>query len=283
MKLLRDKSLSTQLLILLEVARGHYSRLLPIAEKIGITKQAVSDYLKKMKEEGLVQIISGEYKATMEGTQFLHSQLLELKKFLETGIQKLDIIESGVAIAGNNIRKGEKIGLFMENGDLVAYSGRNSPSTGIAMNDAKKEEDVSIKNMDGIVEHKMGKIYLIELPSSDEGGTRAFIIEGLKKAIEKIKPDKIGAADVIAKAALKKIGKKCDFEFASSSATVDAAQRGLDVTFLGCGEEMKKILSEIEEFNSSSVEQLYYEIISFRPKNHKNIKKESRFRKDDTA
>ena len=272
MKLLRDKSLSTQLLILLEVATGHHSRLSPIAEKIGITKQAVSEYIKKMREEGLIHTINGEYRATMQGIQFLHSQLLELKNFLDESMQKLDIIESGVAIAGNSIKKGQKVGLFMEKGNLVAYSRRDSPSTGIAMNDASRGEDVSIKNMEGIVEHKIGKIYLIELPSPDDAGTRVLDLKELERVVKKLEPAKIGVGGAIAKAALKKIGVKSDFEFASDSASIDAAQRGLDVAFLGCGGEIKKILSGIEEFNSSSTERIYYDIISFCPKNIKNKK-----------
>jgi len=269
MKLLRDKSLSTQLLILLEVATGHHSRLTTIAEKIGVTKQAVSEYIKKMKEEGLIHTINGEYRATMQGIQFLHSWLIELKKFLDTSMQKLDIIESGAAIAGNNIKKGQKVGLFMENGNLVAYSRRDSPSTGIAMTDAFRGEDVSITDMEGIVEHEIGRIYLIELPSPDDGGTRALKIEKLKNTMNKIKPDKIGFHGAVARAALGKVGMTGDFEFAPSDAAIDAAQRGLDVAFLGCGEGVKKMISEIEEFNNSSGERIYYEVISLRPKNIK--------------
>jgi len=269
MKLLRDKSLSTQLLILLEVATSHHSRLTTIAEKIGVTKQAVSEYIRKMREEGLIHTINGEYRATMQGIQFLHSRLIELKKFLDTSMKKLEIIEKSSAIAGNDIRKGQKLGLFMEKGNLVAYSNRPSPSTGTAMNDAARGEDVAIKDMEGIVKHEIGKIYLIELPSPDDGGTRALKMEKLEAAINKIKPDKIGFYGAVARAALKKIGMKGDFEFAPSDAAIDAAQRGLDVAFLGCGEGVKKTLSEIEEFNSSSGERIYYEIISLRPKNIK--------------
>ena len=269
MRLLRDKSISTQLLILLEVATSHHSRLYPIAEKLGVTKQAVSEYIKKMREEGLIHTFNGEYRATMKGVQFLHSQLLELKNFLDANMQKLDIIKSGAAIAGNDIKKGQKLGLFMEDGNLVAYSGRNSPSTAVAMSDARRGEDVSLKNMEGIVEHNIGKIYLIELPSPDEGGTRALESESLMKAIGRIKPDRIGFDGVVAKAALKKIGMTGDFEFAADSAAIDAALRGLDVALLGCGEGVKKFLSEIEEYNGSSAERIYYEIVSFRPKNIK--------------
>ncbi len=263
MELLREKSLSTKMLILLEISIGHYSQLSPIAEKIGITKQAVSDYLKKMRKEGLVLIMNGEYRASVKGVELLHSQLLELKEFLDKKIQRLNIIENCAAIAGNEIQKGEKIGLFMENGELIAYQGKKSSSIGIAMRDAKKGEDVPIKNMEGIVEHKMGKIHLIELPSPAEGGTRACDIEKICKWIEMQKIDRIGASDVVAKALLKKLRKPYDFEFACAHAVIEAAQKGLNVLLLGWGEGIKKAISDIEEFNASSPERIQYKLISF--------------------
>ncbi|KAA0002447.1 MAG: winged helix-turn-helix transcriptional regulator [Thermoplasmata archaeon] len=262
MELLREKSLSTKVLILLEIATGHYSQLSPIAEKIGITKQGVSDYLKKMREEGLIHIMNGEYRASVKGIEFLHSQLMELKEFLDKKIQKLNIIENCAAIAGNEIRKGEKVGLFMKNGELVAYQGKKSSSMGVAMRNARKGEDVPIKNMEGIVEHEMGKIYLIELPSPSEGGTKACDIKKIKEIVETLKIDRIGACDVVAKVLLRKLKKPYDFEFACAYTTIEAAQKGLNVLLLGWSEGIKKAISAIEDFNLSSPRKIRYELFA---------------------
>ena len=67
MKLLRDKSFSTQILILYELYIHNHSNFLPIAEKIGVTQQAISEYIKKMKKEDLVHKVNGNYKPTMKG------------------------------------------------------------------------------------------------------------------------------------------------------------------------------------------------------------------------
>ncbi|RLF45314.1 MAG: hypothetical protein DRN29_06955 [Thermoplasmata archaeon] len=262
MELLREKSLSTKILILLEIATGHYSQLSPIAEKIGITKQAVSDYLKKMKEEGLVYNINGEYKASVKGIEFLHSQLIELKKFLDKKIQKLNIIENCIAIAGNKIKKGAKVGLFMENGELVAYQGKKSSSMGIAMRDADKGDDIPIKDMEGIVEHEIGKIYLIELPSPSEGGTRACDAGKIQRMMSMYQIDRIGACDIVAKVLLKKLKKPYHFEFAYAQASIEAAQKGLNVLLLGWGEGIGKAISAIEDFNASSSQKIQYEIFA---------------------
>ena len=117
--------------------------------------------------------------------------------------------------------------------------------------------------MDGIIEHKMGKIHLIELPSPAEGGTRACNIEKIRELIERQRIDRIGVSDVVAKALLKKMGKPYDFEFACAHAIIEAAQRGLNVLLLGWGEGIKKAVSDIEEFNASFPERIQYKLISF--------------------
>lgn len=266
MDLLREKSLSTQVLILLEVVTGRHSRLAPIAGKIGITKQAVSDYLKKMREEGLVKVVNGEYRATIQGTQFLHAQLLELKRFLESSLQKLDIIERGVAIAGNTIHEGDTVGLFMEQGVLTAYRGKTSSSTGMAMHDAAPGEDIAIRHLRGMVTLEMGTVYVLELPSSEEGGSRALNVEDVTSTLEKLSPDLVGAAGAVARAVLHKMGRNSDLELGIGPATVEATQRGLTVALLGSSDEIAPVLSAIEEFNRSSPKRISSQVIHFPPK-----------------
>ncbi|HDS59917.1 MAG TPA: winged helix-turn-helix transcriptional regulator [Thermoplasmatales archaeon] len=266
MDLLREKSLSTQVLILLEIVTGHHSRLAPIAAKIGITKQAVSDYLKKMREDGLVRMADGEYRATMQGTQFLHAQLLELKRFLESSLQKLDIIERGIAMAGNPIREGDTVGLFMEQGMLTAYSGKTSSSTGVAVHDASPGEEIAIRHLNGMVALEMGTVYMLELPGPGEGGSRALDVEGVASTLEELSPHLVGAAGAVARAVLHKIGQKPDLEFGIAPATVEAAQRGLSVALLGSSDEISPVLSAIEEFNRSSPRRLPCQVIRFSPK-----------------
>jgi putative transcriptional regulator len=261
MKLLREKSLATKFLILIEITSGHRSRLSPIAEKLGITTQAVSDYLRKMKKDGLIQQINGEYKATKKGIQFLHSNFLELKKFTNSKMKDLNIIDACAAIAREDIEKGDKLALFMEKGNLVAYPNRESSSTGVAMREAIKGEDVPVIDLEGIIEHRIGNLCLIELPSIREGGSRSADIDEIGKILKKLNPDKIGIGDVVAKSVAKKIGRKCDFEFAPIDASIEAVQRGLNVLFLGSSDKIGEAISAIRDFNSSSIDKIEYELI----------------------
>ena len=177
MKILRDLRLSTKLLILLEITRKPRIKLKTIADKIGISIQGVSEYLKIMSEEELVQNIGGEYKATNKGVQFLHKHFSELKNFVDKSIEKLNLIEVCCAIAKTKINKGDKVGLFMENGILTAYAGKKSKSVGTAISDACIDEDIPIKNLEGIVELTQGKLCIIEIPSIRDGGSRNINIE----------------------------------------------------------------------------------------------------------
>mgnify|MGYP003681896344 CR=1 FL=1 len=262
MRVLRDKSLSTRLLILSEITSGRYSHLSPIAQKLGITIQAVSDYLKKLREDGFVQHINGEYKATMDGVEFLHHEFLELKKFIDLKMDELSIIENCVAIAKTEIKKGEKAGLYMEDGILVAYAGKKSSSMGIAMRDALKGEDVPLKNLEGVMEHEIGKIYFIEVPSSLEGGSRTAKKQGIQKLLEEIRPNRIGVMGVVAKSIMEKIGKKYDFEFALAESAIEMAQCGLTVALIGSSEKIREGILKIENFNSSSLDKIRYNVIN---------------------
>ena len=261
MRLLREKGLATKFLILVEIASGHHSRLSPIARKLDITNQAVSEYLKKMKKEGFIQQIEGEYRATKKGIQFLHSNFLELKRFADSKMEGLDIIDVCAAIAKTDIKKGERVALFMEDGSLIARGNEKSSSTGIAMRDAVKGEDVPLKDLDGIIEHSMGKLYLVELPSAREGGSRAVSLDKIEEILMKTNPDKIGIGDIVAKSIMKKLGRKYDFEFAPIESSIEAVQRGLSVIFLGSGDKIGIAISIIQDFNSSSMDKIGYEMI----------------------
>ncbi len=128
MRLLRDLRETTKLLILLEIVNNRPRALNSIAARLEITVQGASDYVRTMAQEDLVKKIGGEYRATKKGVELLENRMFELKEFVDSSIKQLEIIDICGAIAGNNIRKDEEVGLFMEEGVLVAYSGKDSPS-----------------------------------------------------------------------------------------------------------------------------------------------------------
>jgi len=262
MKMLRDLKESTTLLILFELTTGRHTKLKTIAEKLGITIQGISEYLKSMIKNGLVTHIRGEYKATNKGVELLHENFTEMKEFIDDSMKKLDIVNVCVAIAGNVIRKGDKVGLFMENGILTAYSDRKAGSTGTAISDAKRGEDVGIEDLDGIVSLKPGKLWIVQLPNIEDGGSRGVSLNKTKELYFKNNPDRLAALDTIALSLIMKLKLKYHIEYAAPDASIEALQKGLNVMVFGSEEEVHRFISKVNEFNTSLVEKINYRLIS---------------------
>ena len=256
-----EEILSKKYIILLEIATGNYSTLNQIAVKLGVTKQAISDYIKKMKKDGLVSVVNGYYKATNKGIEKIFSIVDDIERYINEKKNKLKIIESFSAIAGNDIKKGCKVAIFMKNGFLYAHPNKRSSCYAVSMENAMKGEDVALKDVEGIIDMGMGKIYLLMLPMPYEGGSKVANVKKIENEIKKLKFDKTAAIDIIGKIIFKKIGIKPSFEFSAINASIDAAQRGLNVLLAGGENEIRHAVSVIEDYNSSSMEKIKYRVI----------------------
>ncbi len=260
MKLLRDLKETTKLLILLEIVNSRPRALNSIATKLDITVQGISDYVRAMTEEDLVKKIGGEYRATKKGVEMLENGMFKLKEFVDSSIRQLEIIDTCGAIAGNEIKENEEVGLFMEEGVLVAYSGKDSPSKGYAMFDAKKGRDLAVRDPSGLVTLKPGRITVLQLPSLQEGGTHALSRNAAEKAIKEIRFGKVAVMDVVSKALANSLDLAVDFEFAALKASFEAAVKGMDVLVVSARESVPIVVSELEAENSRLEDPIQYEV-----------------------
>jgi putative transcriptional regulator len=226
-----------------------------------ITVQGASEYLRRMKKEGTIQSIGGELRATKKGIEFLHSNFSELKDFVDTKISELNIIDVCAALAKTPIKKGDSVGLFMENGVLTAYSNRESKSNGTAISNADIDEDVAIKDLDGMVSLSPGILQIVKLPSIREGGSGSISKEKIKSLYDSLEPDRVGIMDVVSLAVVKKAGIESDFEFATLNAAVEAVEKGLSVMVFASGDQVNNIVSSIEEINTAVEDKIAYQII----------------------
>ncbi len=261
-----NEILPRKYMILLEVAGGDYHTLDQIAERIGITKQGVHEYMKRMREEGLIENVRGKYRATVKGVETLFSYLENLEKYLEEKKRRLNMMEYSIAIADDEIRKGDKVHLFMKEGYLhAAKTVRDvkGKATAEAAHDAGKDEDVAVKKIKGIIELSLGRIYLIMLPSAIKGGSRKVNIEKIREFVEEVKADRIGVTDVIGKTVMKKAGIEMDFEFCAIDTAIEMAQKGLNVILAGEEKEIRYAVSKIEGHNAESIEEITYSLHDF--------------------
>src|SRR2546428_9407517 len=133
-------------------------------------------------------------------------------------------IETTAAIAGNTIRRGNKVGLFMEDGVLVAFTGRSSPSSGVAVHDATKGELLAVRSLEGIVALRPGRI-IIGRVSPPAAGRRAVPGAAAKRVLRDADEFIVAALDVGVLAAANELGLKPPTEFAAVPPSVLAAER----------------------------------------------------------
>lgn len=264
MKLLRDLRESTRLLFLYEVLANRHTRLRTVAERLGMTVQGASDYLKGLEEDGLLTTVDGEYRATKKGVEFLLSRVRELRAFVEQAGRTMAFVETTAALAGSGVHRGDRVGLFMEDGHLVAYPNRSSPSSGIADEDASKGEDVAVRDLEGIVALHPGKITIGRVPSTRSGGSKAIDPAAARRALARRRGAVSATMDVAGLVAARRLGLRPRIEFAALAGALEAAERGMDVILLVPEERATEAVQAIEAANARLEEKIPYESLALR-------------------
>jgi len=264
MKILRDVREATKLLILRELTTHRHSRLRTLAEKLDITIQGVSEYMKLMTKDGLVRNVDGEWRATRKGVELLQADFIALRDFVESSIKGMDIVDTCKAIAGENVREGEGVGLFMETGDLVAYPGRDSSSKGTAAHSASKGEVLAVRELEGIVRLHPGKITIFRIPSARGTHARRFDVRKAGKLLKRIEVDVVATSDLAGRVLARKVGLDVDISFSVLPAALEAAQRGLNVLVLCPEDRVAEFIGGIEESNAALEDKIAYETLSLR-------------------
>lgn len=249
---LRNLKKNTELLILVEVLESPSARLKDIADKLEITVQAVSQYLSAMRKEGYVRERSGALRPTQKGMQLLQEHFTGIKGEVDSILRRISVIDRCVAIAGEKIVKGAKIGLIMEDGMLMAFSGKKSPSTGVALEDAEEGDDLLVGNLEGIVDLELGELLIIEAPSETEGGSKAANIERARLRIEDFSPGLLVAGDPVGAALLMKASGEFFTIHAPVESSMSALSKGVDVVFSGTHDSIEALLESVEDLKKTS-------------------------------
>jgi predicted transcriptional regulator len=242
---LRDLKLNTELLILVELLEAPSAKLSEVAKSLGVTAQAVSQYVSAMLKEGLVREYSGKLRPTRKGMQLLQEHFTNLKGEVDEVLRRISVIDRCVAIAGKKITKGQRVGLVMEDGTLMAVPGQKSSSTGRAMEDADEGDDLLVDDLEGIVDMELGKLLLIEAPSETDGGSKAADVEGVRRRMETISPGLIAAGDTVGAALLSKATEELITVHAPIESSMSALGKGVDVVYCGTRESTDQMLGAV--------------------------------------
>ncbi len=261
MNVLRDLRESTRILFLHEVTANRHTRLRTIAERLGMTVQGASDYARALEADGLLVIAGGEYRATKKGIDFLQGRLRELRAFVEQASRSTAFLETTTALAGASIHRGDRVGLFMEDGYLVAHPGRTSASVGVATEDAAKGEDVAVRGLEGIVNLKPGRITVARVPASHSAARRITPETG-RRVLQRSRGALVATMEIEGLMAARRLRLHPRIEFAPLAGTVAAAERGMDVLLLVPEARAAEAVQTIEAANERREDKIPYESVA---------------------
>jgi len=254
-EILRNKNLATRFQILVEIARrGPNIQQRDIAARLGVTPQAISDYIKQLVKEGLL-VAEGRsrYRPTTQGVNWTIKVLRELRSYDAVVQQAITSISVSAAIAAADLKKGQTVGLEMREGLLYATPRPSKGARGFAAIDARAGEDIGVSHIEGIVDFNLGKVTVLKVPSVKRGGTGRVDLARLKKEVAG--KDLVGVVGIEAVVALKKVSPKHAYLYGASDAAIEAVRSGLSPAIACVDDAVPGFISRLEEAN------IAYEVI----------------------
>jgi len=258
-QILKSKNLATKFQIMVEIA-AHQPNIQQkdIAPRLGITSQAVSEYIRELIKDGWLSSEGrSRYKVTREGVDWILQMSRQLHSYAWFVSKAVADISTTTAIADSDLPAGQPASLYMKDGLLFASDVISAKGAkGITVTKAKKGQDVGIRNIEGVIKLEPAKVMIGKVPNVQDGGSRSTNLARLKREVKEAML--VGALGTEALVALMQIGVKLDYVHGVREAAIEAAYCGL--TFLVvCSEDKVPILvPRLEEEN------LDYEIIDLR-------------------
>ena len=257
-QVLRNKNLATKFQILVEIAANQPNiQQRDIAQRLSITPQAVSEYIKELIKEGsLTSKGRSRYKVTTEGVNWVLKALRELRdysSFVEKAVANISV---SAAVADCNLSQGQTVGLQMKDGLLFATEPVGKGARGVVVSNAREGEEVGVSDIEGIVELKIEKITILKVPDIQGGGAKSVNLTRLKK--ETSNRGLVGAIGIEALVALRQIGTEPDCFYGVKEAVVEAAYTGLSPVVVCVDSQTSDLLQRLEEEN------LDYKLIDLR-------------------
>ncbi|MBP1946704.1 MarR family transcriptional regulator [Methanobacterium petrolearium] len=251
MKVFKKKGELTKFQILAEIAKGQpHLRQKDIADKLGITVQAVSENLKTLVDEGWVETCSGQprYNITKRGVEKVKIGAIDLRKYADQVLDTMTTYKSvWPALSREDLKEGETVWLKMDEG--VLYAGKEKTSAHAkVLHDAKKGEDVALVSLGGTIELKPGFIVIIKLPTINQGGSRVCNLDQIREILEKYPEpfQRVGIMGTVSRALTDKLEIEPDFEFGTPQSAIAAAKRGLNVLVFTVGKMTRSLTKKMD-------------------------------------
>ena len=239
---LRRGGTVTELLFLYECATLEPTQLRPIAERLGLTVQAVSHSYRQLRRRGLVTVRDGRYRPTVEGVAWLHETLRRLADDLRERIERVHVIRSTRALALENLPEGAVVSLELRNGLLSARPGGSGPSRGRVLKGGRKGSLVEVSDLEGIVPLMPAPISIRTLTSGDLED--AQLAERVRASLPLDPLALIAAEGLEAYHALSGAGCPNVLRFAAARASLEASRLGVPSYVLVLESDLPYLLAE---------------------------------------
>jgi putative transcriptional regulator len=257
---LRDIKRNTELLLLTELTENPSMKMKEMARKLGITVQAVSQYIAGMRKEGLLRNGGDTLRPTRKGMQALQEHFTAIKCRVDSILRRISVIDSCVALAEGNIEKGTRVGLVMRRGVLVAIPGRKAASTGTALEESADGEDVLVGELEGIVDLELGRLTLLEVPSEREGGSKSADAAKAASLLGEGRKGVVVASDIVSIALARRSRVRDPVIHAPVEHSMSALCKGVDVLYCGTKENVALMLAAVRELKKETGYEIRWEL-----------------------
>ncbi|MCI4339986.1 MAG: hypothetical protein L3K06_00530 [Thermoplasmata archaeon] len=239
---LRRRGAITELLFLFECTTTEPTQLRPIAEKLGLTVQAVSHSFRQLSRRGLAEVKDGRYRPTVNGVAWLHAALGVLREDVQGRLEHLDVVRSCRALALADLSQGARVSLELVDGLLSARPGIAGASRGIARAAAHRGEIVEVDGLEGILPIARGRIRIVPIPLA-RLKDRAVPAQ-LRTLVRGGGPSLLAAQGLEAYHLLHRAVDRPIVRFAVAGACREASQVGVDSTIVVLDQELPRLLQQ---------------------------------------
>jgi putative transcriptional regulator len=258
-QILKSKNLATKFQIMVEIA-AHQPNIQQkdIAPRLGVTSQAVSEYVKELMKDGwLTSEGRSQYKVTREGVDWILQMSRQLHSYAWFVSKVVADISTTAAIADSDLAVGQSVALHMKDGLLLASKSiKGKAAKGITVTAAKKGQDVGIRNIQGVIKLEPARLMIGKVPNVQDGGSRSTNLARLRREVEAARL--VGALGTEALVALMRIDVEPDYVHGVREAAIEAAYCGLPSLIVCSEDKVPLLVQRLEEEN------LHYEIVDLR-------------------